>query len=349
MNRQWLLDNADIPIKYNLLKSKQWHEELLKNEEVDYWLSLLKGHSLKYIHGSFDCCFENIIGKLWILGLSKEISEFNLDIKFVLDFLDKQVNKQYAEELTFDKLYTYRDYETILACYLPFMGYHNEKSVKYITGKRINILYEFTKQKRYDIYVDGSKFKGVKKEWQPYVINPNLYSDGNIALPSIHDLILFSGMYKHLDKENRQKIETVVQWIFNERHDEIIGNYGYFYFPDELYNAKAVLFKVYLPHLICIDKRAQRGLLFTCAVLSYFTSAENSKWFQQAMQYLNQFKTSDNRYCFPRHMVSEKPNCYLIGGGHMNVGEDKKSKLYTEIISTYWMEKIKNNINRCPQ
>jgi len=28
----------------------------------------------------------------------------------------------------------------------------------------------------------------------------------------------------------------------------------------------------------------------------------------------------------------------------MNVGENKKSKLYREILSTYWMERIDHNI-----
>ena len=39
-------------------------------------------------------------------------------------------------------------------------------------------------------------------------------------------------------------------------------------------------------------------------------------------------------------MIVEKPDCYVIGGGHMNVGEDKKGKNYSEIISTYWMNRI---------
>jgi hypothetical protein len=45
------------------------------------------------IHGSFDYCFENIIGKLWILGLSKEIDEFDHNLKFVFDFLNEHVGK----------------------------------------------------------------------------------------------------------------------------------------------------------------------------------------------------------------------------------------------------------------
>ena len=58
------------------------------------------------------------------------------------------------------------------------------------------------------------------------------------------------------------------------------------------------------------------------------------------MTYIENYKTADKRYIFPRHMIIEKPNCHVIGGGHMNVGENKKSKKYREIISTYWMNRI---------
>ena len=43
-------------------------------------------------------------------------------------------------------------------------------------------------------------------------------------------------------------------------------------------------------------------------------------------------------------LITEKPDSYVIFGGHMNVGENKKSKLYGEILSTYWMERISQNM-----
>ena len=62
---------------------------------------------------------------------------------------------------------------------------------------------------RYDIYIDGSILKSVKKDWQPYIINPDLYADGNISLPDMHDLLLFAGMYPYLSEEDRNKVETI--------------------------------------------------------------------------------------------------------------------------------------------
>jgi hypothetical protein len=348
--KEWLLDNADIPIKYILTKDKKYLENLLGNFEVTYWLSQLKPRSenknIGDIHGSHDYRMENILGKCWILGLSKVIPVFSQYLEFIIDFLNKHINEHCADKLSFNKIYSYRDYETVLACFLSVIGFADEAAIKYICEKRINILYNFTKQKRYDIYVDGSKYKGIKMEWQPYIIYPDLYADGNIALPDMHDFILFSGMYDKFDKENKNKIEAIVKWIFEDKYMDIIGRYGYFYVPGGAYNVKAIITKINLIDFktMSFDNGDLCGLLFMCYILSRFESAKRSEWFKLAMKYLNNYKTPDNRYIFPKYMIMEKTDCYVIGGGHMNIGEDKKSKKYSEIISTYWMDKIQENV-----
>ena len=350
MNQQWLIDNSNIPIRHIIMKDNNCFEKLLENHEVQYWLSQLKQRSddknLDKIHGSHDYRVENILGKSWILGLSRNIPEFHMYMQFILDFLNSHVNKPEQGELSFGKLYSFRDYETVLACFLPMLGYSDEPAIQYITKKRINILFNFTKQKRYDIYVDGSKFKGVKKEWQQYLINPELYADGNIALPTMHDYILFAGMYNQLDADMKNKVKTIVEWVFDGKYMDISRRYGYFYATGGSYNAKAIIFKMHLPNIkdMMFDDSELSGLILTCFILSHFASVRNSEWFQIAIKYLNNFKTSNNRYVFPKHMIVEKPDSYVIGGGHMNIGENKKSKLYAEIVSTYWMDKIQNNV-----
>jgi hypothetical protein len=345
-SKEWLIVNADTPIKYILTKDKKYLENLLENFEVTYWLSQLKprveNKNIGDIHGSHDYRMENILGKCWILGLSKTIPVFSQYLKFIIDFLNRHTNEPHDDKLSFNKIYSYRDYEKVLACFLPMLGFFDEAVIKYICEKRINILYDFTKQKRYNIYVDSSKYKSIKKEWQPYIIDPDLYADGNIALPDMHDFILFAGMYDIIDKDYRDKIETIVGWIFDDKYMDIIGRYGYFYVPGGVYNVKAIIAKINLIDFkyMTFDNGDLCGLIFTCFILSYFKSAKRSEWFKLAMVYLNNYKTPDNRYIFPKHMIVEKTDSYVIGGGHMNVGENKKSKKYSEIISTYWMNKI---------
>ena len=76
----WLMDNADVPIRYRvareLLKdgktAKKIKSELFEHKEVQKWLKLLKPempvkNSLGYMeHGSFDFCLENALPKLEI-------------------------------------------------------------------------------------------------------------------------------------------------------------------------------------------------------------------------------------------------------------------------------------------
>lgn len=348
-NRDWLLQNADVPILYNLTHDVSLADKLLGSNEVSAWLSRLSERSaadnIGEIHGSHDYRMENILGKCWILGLSKSIASFNEKMEFILRYFNRHIQISPSDELSFGKIYHYRDHEKVLACFLPFLGYHNDPAVLHIARKRIDVLYEFTKQKHYDIYVDGSKLKGVKKEWLPYVINPDLYSDGHIALPDMHDFLLLAGMLPYLSDEEKAKLETIVAWLFEDGYSHIIRRYGYFHIPVGTYNTKAVIFKLHL--LDFTDMSFEKGDLFSILlnmfVLSHFKAARETNWFSLALQYLQQYKTENVRYKLPPHLITEKPDSYVIFGGHMNVGENKKNRGYNEILSTYWVERILGN------
>lgn len=346
----WLLDNADIPIRHNTDKSVGNNEQLLGNTEVSAWFSRLAERSqsgnIGDIHGSHDYRMENILGKCWILGLSKQVPTFDDKMAFIIDYLNSHIQNAPADNLSFGKIYHYRDHEKVLCCFLPLLGYYNDAVVFHIVRKRIDVLYSFARNKRYDIYIDGSQLKGVKKEWQPYIINPDLYSDGHIALPDMHDFILFAGMLPFLTDEEREKVEVIAEWLFDEGYKRIIRRYGYFYAPGGTYNAKAVIFKLHILDFrdMSFDKSDLTSLIFTMFVLSHFKTARESEWFSLALSFLDQYKNGNGRYAFPAYLIAEKPDSYVIFGGHMNVGENRKSKSYNEIVSTYWMERIYNNM-----
>ncbi|MFT3951755.1 MAG: hypothetical protein QM689_07440 [Oscillospiraceae bacterium] len=349
-NETWLMQTADAPIRYQLRHDAADAEALCRNSEAAAWLSRLAQWSdageIGKIHGSHDYRMENILGKCWSIGLSAHIPLFDEKLQFILRHLRAHIQIKPPDELSFGKLYHYRDDEKVLACFLPLLGYHDDLAVLHIVRKRIDLLYDFTKQGSYDIYVDGSKFCGVKKAWQPYLINPDLYADGHIALPDMHDFLLFAGMYPYLNAEDRRKVETAVGWLFGDGYGDIIGRYGYFYAPDGSYSTKAIIFKLQLLDFrdMVFDQGDLVPLLFTVFVLSHFQTARESLWFSLALAYLNQYKNEQGRYIFPAYMITEKPDCYVIFGGHMNAGENKKAKLFREIISTYWMERIHKNV-----
>jgi NAD(P)H-dependent FMN reductase len=56
-----------------------------------------------------------------------------------------------------------------------------------------------------------------------------------------------------------------------------------------------------------------------------------------ALMYLKQYVSETGIYKFPKTMLTDKKDKYFTYDGHMNIGEQKKSKIYDEILSTYWM------------
>ena len=109
MNRQWLMQNADAPVRYNLDKSDFTAEVLLQNDEVSAWFSRLAERSqddnIGKIHGSHDYRMENILGKCWILGLSKDIPAFAEKMAFILRYLNQHIQTSRPDELSFGKIY----------------------------------------------------------------------------------------------------------------------------------------------------------------------------------------------------------------------------------------------------
>jgi len=348
-NTKWLLENAGYPIKYSLTRDPSYIGPMLENEEARAWLGRLTDRALcgnlSNIHGSHDYRYENIAGKCFILGLDANVPPLDIAMRFFIRFLEGHIHAPCEDKLTFGKIYQYRDYETLMACYLPLLGYAREPSVAYVAHKRANILYEFTRQKRYDIYRGDLSYPGANKAWKPYIVDPELYKDGNIALPSIHDMILLAGMYPHFGPDMKHKVETIVQWLFGEGYASINDSL-YYYAPDDpRYKSKSVNAKIRLFDFEKADPSPGelKSLLFQFFIFSHFETAKNARWFSAGLNFLDRYQTDAGRYSFPKEMIAEQKDCCVYSGGHMNVGENKKAKAYGEILSTYWMERIHQN------
>jgi hypothetical protein len=355
-NVDWLFENANVPIKYCITEKhkpqrKIMEDELLKFPEVSFWLNILsnnaKVNSIKNIHGSHDYRYENIMGKLTQLGLNREISIFDRCCTFYLKFLDRQIRMKRDKDLTISKLYSFYDYELLIVTFLSLAGYVDAPAVQYVIQKRISLLYEFTKERRYDIYIDGSRYPGVKKEWQPFIIDPSLYDDGNIHFPTIHDYFLFSVSIEQLNTQLQTKIDTIVNWLFDEQYEMIKRNYGYFYVPGGAYSTKAICFKFNIPNISenRVNEEDIMYLLQRVYILSHFKICNYNDWFKKAIDYLKTFRNETGRYEFPRKMLTEKRDTYWIFSGHMGMGENRRKKPSNEIESTYWMEKTLSNLN----
>ena len=348
-NREFLLANAGAPIRYALTKDASLLPEVLANEEVRLWLRRLEdwvAHDFwRNVHGSHDYRYVNIIGKCFNLGLDRGVAALDQLICPILGELRRRISEPAEEGCPgFGKMYRYCDGETIIAAYFPWMGYHGEDSVRYVADKRIDIVYEFARQKRYDIYREGARYPGTQKAWLPHIVDPALYRDGNIALASFPDYVLYAGMYRHASQAQRDKIETIVEWVYGDEYAQLHGNYYYYVPTDPRYKSKSINGKLHLMDFDRepLDKNSLHGLLFTCFVLSHFKASWDARWFNRALDFLNQYRTQEGHYRFPPDLIPEKKDTYAYN--RLNVGEEMKSRRRPEILSTYWMERILANL-----
>lgn len=351
-NIDWLNKVASDPIKLNLLYMNgeevdysYYEEKLLDNPQVRYWIDQLKqavSKPIAKIHGSHDYRYENIMGKLYTLGVRRGMKNFDTYMDVYLNFLNEHVKREKCQDVYVNEIYANYDYELIIATFLAMMGYQNEPCVRYVIGKRIDLLYDFSKEKNYEIYVDGQEYSGVKKEWQSRLINPKYYQDSNVGVPTIHDYYLFSEIYKTSDMVTKSKIDVIVDWLFDERCNELDRRYGYFYLPNDKSKAKAVCWKLTIPDIskVISSKKCPPELIQTIFLLSHFNASYKSHWFNNLIEYLETFKTLEGRYIFDKSMLVEQTDGFFIFGKHMGVGEDRKDSKWVEIESTYWMERI---------
>ena len=379
---EWLLANGGVPIRYNLFKlysmnreTCEIQEELNQFPEVQYWLEQLeereeKGIQLEKIHGSHDYRYENIMRKLSQLGYQSGTEDMDCRCEVYRQALFRWVTEERGAGLSFKKLYSYYDHELIIAVFLALAGYR-DKAIRQVAEKRINILFEFTCQKRYDIYVDGSKLPGVPQQWAAWVIDPDLYADGQIHFPTIHDFVLLAAVvpwildlqiaphsfaldeeipgdqrasaeiiqFVNLDKL-KSKIDSIVSWLFDPGYGEISNRYGYFWIPGGSYSTKAVCWKLDLPDLKAVKAHPGKGqsLIQRVLHLSALPGAGGYPWMISARDHLDSFRIDDEKALFPSNYLIEKRDGYWIFGAHMGMGENRKLKYARMIESSYWME-----------
>lgn len=97
---------------------------------------------------------------------------------------------------------------------------------------------------------------------------------------------------------------------------------------------------VHLDHYFENNARlSQDGVVWAMELMSHFQPARESDWFRKTLQHLQEFE-KDGLYEFPARYMNESKDKYYIGGGHMSLGENRKSKAALKIESTAWMLRI---------
>jgi hypothetical protein len=364
---KWLLENGGAIIRYktvtelvidqtnynleklreDLLKSKILQKWLLKSEELQKKLQLKSASSLSGIytlHHSNSSFYENLMNRLIQLGLNStfkaydELSQRSLEILNTLMHKYNDVFKQF--------------FISLILSFLCRSGYEKEELVRQALDLRFDALNNFNQLENLDIYVDPSEFPRLPKIRRHDIVNPELYSDGKLRFPFIHDIWAFSGIIKSkLYQDKKDLIQNVIKRILSKEYQNLKKGYGIVVSsPTKAYGMG---WSVHLPFFHNPDKldlsdlslkSIPSHLLQRMYLLSQFPSARQSIWFTTCLKNLDSYKTDKGTYLLPKNCLIERSSGYWVMGAYMGFGENRRVKKWAEIESTFWMVKIKKEI-----
>lgn len=350
---EWLIDNAEAPIRYRvtreLLKDKQAAKkieaDMFENPTVSIWLKNLKPETPPQhrwmVHGSRDYCFENAMLKVVQLGLHAELPQVADTISYYIDIFKKNpVAKSYRTvNNQMDLL--------LIANLLTLADFKDELIYKFMLGS-LSEIYDFVRQGDYDIYLsdkEKSELKGIPTIWrEKKFIKKNLFDNGPVY-PLIYDIIGLHKLYelKRLDVD--EKINCIIGYITtNEFHDVVSDGYGIVICDKKKYYSMGwdPKYPGWFDISHYIESINAQKLLFFAEYISHYSIATRTRWFRELHDYLNKYKTENGTYVFPVKWFKEQQG-YAIQGNHLSFGENRRKKNWIEIESTFYMQLINKN------
>ena len=358
----WLMENGGPVIRYRTATElmtpdktpdiKRLQDDLLKSAQVKTWLKnfeppfLLNQKLMRQveftrasteIHSSKDTALENVLGKLTDFGLKKGMPELDSRVDLYLHWL-KETSAEYQEHF----FVIWMRHE--VADFLARAGYIDESEVLKLIRTRLDMVYDFARRGDYNIYVDPKNFKKMPASFagRP-LINPEL-TRGQIRLPLSYDFIGWACLQNKGSKEVRAQANTVVDYILDEKYQEFPWGYGIM-FDEESRSFRAMGWSVHIPGFSKAVSGNLESMLrvFRLEQLAHFEAARRHPWIKSNLEHLEQFKTADGTYLFPRDYLPEKPAAYWVMGGKMALEDSPRNKKAIEIESTFRMAKIRKS------
>lgn len=358
MNRSelihWLMESGGPVIRYRtaseLSRDMGGYDhgkllaELLDSKPVKLWLSrcqpiaMPKQYKYAYytIHGSKEIFFENVVPKLVQLGLHAGMSVFHEATAPFLQRLKEDVDRPYEDPFTIF-------YLTLLAAFLAMAGYEAEETVRTFLNIRLKALYEFTRQRDYDIYADPSNYPSVPKFYRVNIVKPKLYQNNVIVLPWIYDIYGFSAVYERNCTRSKKEIDEIIRYILTPDYQRFPDGYGNIVFSKS--RALAMGWSVHLPGFLGFSGSQTdfiwRSFVQRVELMASFPFAREHSWFEKSIKHLESFRIKKGTYVFPKHYITESRSGYWVSGQRMGLGENRRKKTTYELESTFWMLKIK--------
>ncbi|MCL2703050.1 MAG: hypothetical protein FWE91_05515 [Defluviitaleaceae bacterium] len=361
---EWLLENADAPIRYRVARellidyklAKKIENDLLENVSVQFWMNKLKPQnppqSNNMAHGSLDYFLENAMIKLTQLGLRAEFPRVADAARYYLEIMrNALLIKPFRKHCYCTGLDL-----IITSNMLTLGGFKDDKALQYMMGG-LNELYEFARKGDCDIYLspeERDKLKGVPPNYiGRHFTRPDLYDEHGMCWPLLYDVIGLTKLYGLCGPETDKKIDTVIDFISNDDfHNTIPDGYGVLVTKGRTKYYSHGWDPKY-PGWFGVDEYIQNSanrsahgskstgfvpkLLFFAIFIAAYPAALKTQWFAALLSRLNKYKTEDGTFLFPKEWLVEKTG-YAVLGNHMSFGENRRKRNWLEIESTFYMQ-----------
>ena len=342
----WLFDKGGPVVKWLAFKhfevdvpgydESRLREGLIESNLVKKWLKNLD--EAQYIHGSFDTCLENVIGKL---------IEFGLDVTFAP--VGEEIKRRHDRwhELAKEDRLAKKFYLVLLGSLLLRMGIR-DLEIEDFARQRLSDLAEFLKNCPKDFYMsDEEKLenKVPKSMRDKSFIKREFFRDEELMLPQIDDVTTYAILQKIDGSEKTHKnIQKIVSFALSEDYQNLKPGFGL-----GLYGKKAygIGWSCDLPGYFGFSAPDEMSAHFVMRVelISNFSFAAKHEWIQSCIGYLEQFGTNSGTYLFPRNLLCEKDG-YYVSGAHMGLEEARRDSKSMQIESTFRMLRILSKINK---
>ena len=232
------------------------------------------------------------------------------------------------------------NYDKIIACPFLLRSKFPIDGLLDVAVERINTIYDFTRRMDFDIYDDAAAYKGVPKTFQDRpIIKPALSYGNTCRLPLIYDIVTLAEVYDRVTPDTQIKIDNIIEYIISPEYDVVEPGYG----------------------ILCASQRRYYSMGWDCKkpfndnqgfaypnihrllLYSGFPAAVKSTWFENAVDYLTQYKTETGAYIFPKEYLPEYDSNWVLGC-RMSLAENRRKKQWAEIESTFYMLKLLNCI-----
>jgi hypothetical protein len=341
---EWLLQNAGSIIRYrtttelvkesNENRIEPLRDKLLSDGLVQFWLDhLVPNFDRNVMHSGKSEAFENAMGKLYEFGLRKGFRAFDEKTRPFQRWLEQQI--RLPTEGYYSPFSVF--YCTMVAAFLAMTGYSNDEAVKTWILRRLDTVYSFVKEGDFEVYVPHDSFSSFPKIYRDYpLLSPDLYPDGEMKLPWIHDVNAF--LHSSFMKEDNQlarKVEMIVSFILSPDYQKLHPDYGVIRSESGRYYVMG--WSIHLPGYLETNMREEDlgRLLMSLNLLSRSKTARQHSWFKRSFSSFENFRTRECLVTFPRKCLPEKEFGYWVSGSRMGLETNRRVQRAITCESTF--------------